>query len=219
MSSKIQTSDEIVKIVGASPFFLARVARARRLADLHIVANIHHQDGSSDLVTSMTSQPEYISEDVADEYSYPGLPYLLDIVFDEQVSGIRTDPARPRPAKITREDWALQAVRRMFKDSKDVPKASKLNAVAFQLLAYSVERHDQEVNLEMQATRHCLAMLQKHFSNQKPDHNLPVSNILRQQRDPGTYVRIYPGRLPHSCSLFLPHLASAGVQAPAGERR
>ncbi|KAK9895856.1 hypothetical protein P389DRAFT_70989 [Cystobasidium minutum MCA 4210] len=175
MSSKIQTSDEIVKIVGASPFFLARVARARRLADLHIVANIHHQDGSSDLVTSMTSQPEYISEDVADEYSYPGLPYLLDIVFDEQVSGIRTDPARPRPAKITREDWALQAVRRMFKDSKDVPKASKLNAVAFQLLAYSVERHDQEVNLEMQATRHCLAMLQKHFSNQKPDHNLPAA--------------------------------------------
>lgn len=153
------------------------MARVRVLQDLNVISFLHRTDGSNALLPSMTSQPEYLPEDIGPDYTYPGLPYLLDIVFDEQASGIRTNPNQVTSSRINRENWAVHAARKLFKDSKTVPEATLLNAIGRELLSYSIERHDQEIDVEISATRNCLYMLQAALPAQNPSFNLFVSYI------------------------------------------
>lgn len=176
LSSRLQTDEDIAKIIAASPVFLARMARAENTDEIRIIENMHRADGCSSLLPAMFSQPIEEPNPGKAEFSYPGLPFLLDIKFDEQASGIRVNPDRTPIQNLRRGVWARETVKKILSplDNANIPPAS-LHTLHKQLIQYSQQRHEREIDIELAATRHCLYELQQKASERRADADVRVS--------------------------------------------
>jgi hypothetical protein len=164
----MQTPEDIAKILASQPMFLARMARASTHEHLKVVEAQHQQDGSLDVLPSMFGQPDIVSDPAKAKFSYPGMSYLLDMEFDEQSSGIRVNPNREQEEKTTtRTKWAEETVQSLFKDSATPPSAEVAEVMCNELITYSMERHDQEIDIELQASRSHIQILQNHYNKQR----------------------------------------------------
>lgn len=177
-ATRMQTDEEITQIVAAPPIFLARMARAKTRQELQDISQHYTQDGSFNLLPAMFGQPQILMDPTKAEFSFPGLPYLLDIKFDEQSSGIRVNPNKeevPTAVSETRLKWAERMIHSLVQHRTDPPAGGLYERMRQDLLSYSMDRHNQEIEIEVQASRSYLHVIQMQAIKQNFTFDLRVS--------------------------------------------
>jgi hypothetical protein len=203
-TTRLQTEEEITLIIAAPPVFLARMARAKSRKQLQEISQHHTHDKSFDLLPSMFGQPQILTDASKADFSFPGLPYLLDIKFDETSSGIRGNPNKEEQHNAvseTRLKWAERTVRSLIQHWTNPPAGALYKSMCQDLVSYSMDRHNQEIAIEVQASRSYLHVIQLQAIKQNFTFDLRVRQSMEI---------CLTGRLSKAGHPLLSNLARAG---------
>lgn len=181
LSSRTQTDEEIIQIAAAWPGFLARMARTTDSTQLHKVQQDYKGAAGFRLIPLMFGQPDIVKDNVKEEFSYPGMPYLLDLRFVEESSGIRVYPNKENTELEiieTRAEWAERTARSLFGPPCETLSRTSVQNLSQELLSYSEERHNQEIELELNASLSYLQALQANATQQNANIDLSVGAVV-----------------------------------------